>query len=164
MSSAEISEVPAVVEEFKAFSQLLESNRQLKRLFAGQIFSEEEKSKAFSSLLPLLKFSAKTEKLLKIIIIEGHLSALKEIIAAAVTAYNDNQKKETAYVIAPVILDDSHTERLKAALKDLTEREIDIKSEVDPSLLGGFIVKVGSTIYDSSIKGQLRLLRAELTR
>jgi ATP synthase F1 delta subunit len=164
MSSVDISEIPGVVEELKAFSGLLEFNRQLKLLFAGQIFSEEEKGRAYGTLLPLLKLSAQTEKFLKLIILQGHLSAIKEIIIASINAYDERQKKATAVVISPVTIDKSYADRLKAALKKLTKREIEIESEVDPSLLGGFIVKVGSTIYDSSIKGQLRLLKAELMR
>ena len=46
----------------------------------------------------------------------------------------------------------------------MTKRDVDIDSKIDPALLGGFIVKIGSTIYDSSLKGQLRLLRTELTK
>lgn len=164
MSSAKISEVPRVIEELKAFSELLVINRQLKLLLAGQIFSTNEKEKAFGAILPLLKLSAQSEKFLKQIIIQGHLSAIKEIITSSIISYNESQKKASAVVISPVALDKTYTERLKAVLKKLTKKEIDIESEVDPSLLGGFIVKVGSTIYDSSIKGQLRLLRAELMR
>lgn len=164
LSSAEISEVPRIVEELKAFSELIDRDRQLSLLFAGQIFSEDEKEKAFSALLPYLKLSPRTEKFLRLIIVRGHFSAIKAIIIASIAMYNERQKKAIATVISSVALDRGYADRLKAALKELTRREVDIESRVDPSLLGGFIVKVGSTIYDSSIKGQLRLLRAELTR
>lgn len=164
LSSTKISDIPKIVEEMKAFAELLETNRQLKLLFAGQIFSEDEKGKAFGALQPLLKMSAGTEKFLKLIILHGHLSAIKEVIIASINVYNESEKKATAVVISPVELDKGYTKRLKTALKKLTKKDVDIESEVDPSLLGGFIVKVGSTIYDSSIKGQLRMLKAELMR
>jgi ATP synthase F1 delta subunit len=108
--------------------------------------------------------SAGTEKFLRLIILHGHLAAIKEVITASINVYNDAEKKATAVVISPVTLDTSYTDRLKTALKELTKKDVDIETEVDPSLLGGFIVKVGSTIYDSSIKGQLRMLKAELMR
>ena len=163
-NSVEISEIPKVIQEFKAFSRLLDANRQLQLLFAGQIFSENEKEKAFNALKPLLKFNAGTVKFLKLIIVHGHLSALKEIIAASIDVYNERQKKATALVVSSVKLDKKYTERLKSALKQMTNREITVENRIDESLLGGFIVKVGSTIFDSSVKGQLRLLRAELMR
>ena len=89
---------------------------------------------------------------------------MKEIIAYTINLYNDKQKKATAVVISPVSLDKGYTDRLKVALKNLIDRDVDIENEVDPSLLGGFVVRVGSTIYDSSVKGQLRLLKSELMR
>jgi F0F1-type ATP synthase delta subunit len=46
----------------------------------------------------------------------------------------------------------------------LIERDVDIEFVLEPSLLGGVLVKVGSTMYDSSIKGQLRLLKDELIK
>lgn len=164
INSVDISEVPKVIEEFKAFSGLINVNRQLRLLFAGQIFSENEKEKAFKALAPLLKFSPQSVKFLNLIIVHGHISALKEIIASSIVVYNDRQKLATAVVVSPVVLDKKYAERLKTALKKMTARDITIENEIDESLLGGFIVKVGSTIYDSSVKGQIRLLKAELMR
>lgn len=164
INSIEISDIPTVVEEFKAFSSLVDKNRQLKLLFAGQIFAENEKGKALDALFPVFKLNANTEKFLKLIIMHGHLSAIKEIITGTIDVYNDKQKKATAVVVSSVALDKKYTQRLKSALKKMTDREITIENQIDESLLGGFIVKVGSTIFDSSVKGQLRLLRAELLR
>jgi len=164
INSVKVTELPTMIEELKAFAGLIDENRKLKLLFAGQIFSEGEKGKAFDALAPALKFNDNTAKYLKIIIIQGHLSAIKEVIAATINAYNDKQKKATAVVVSSVALDSKNTKRLKEALKKMTDREITIENETDESLLGGFIVKVGSTIFDSSVKGQLRLLKAELLR
>jgi ATP synthase F1 delta subunit len=164
INSVDISTMPRIIRELKAFSQLIDTNRQLKLLFAGQIFSEAEKEKAFSALAPRLKLDPGTEKYLKLMIVQGHLSAIREVIAASVDVYNDRQKKATAVVVSSVALDDRNTERLKSALKEMTDRDITVENQIDESLLGGFIVRVGSTIFDSSVKGQLRLLRSELMR
>ncbi len=164
INSVEVTELPTMIEELKAFAGLINENRKLKLLFAGQIFSEAEKGKAFDALAPKLNFNSNTVKYLKIIIVQGHLFAIKEVTTATIDAYNDTQKKATAVVVSSVALDSTNTERLKAALKKMTDREVTIENETDESLLGGFIVRVGSTIFDSSVKGQLRLLKAELMR
>jgi F-type H+-transporting ATPase subunit delta len=164
LGRVEIARIPSVIEEMKAFSKLIDTNRKLRLLFTGQIFSEDEKVKALSAILPGLKLLADTEKFLKLLVEQGHLAAIKEVIAATISAYNERQKKATAVVISSAPLDKNYTDRLKDALKSMTQREIEIESQVDASLLGGFIVRVGSTIYDSSLKGQLRLLRAELLK
>ncbi len=164
ISNVELGEVPKVIDELKTFSQLMDRNRKLKLLFAGMIFSEDEKNKGLSALLPRFRFSPHTEKFLKLFVMQGHLAAIREIIAASIGAYNERQKKATAVVVSSVPLDRQYADRLRQAIKAMTRKEIDIESQVDPSLLGGFIVKVGSTIYDSSLKGQIRLLRAELMK
>ncbi len=164
ISSVEISDLPVVIEEFKAFSQLLDTNRQMKLLFAGQIFSDGEKEKAFEALAPKMKLNGETEKFLKLIILQGHVPAMKEIITASLDVYNEKQKKATAVVVSSVALDEKSTKRLQGALKKMTDREVTVENQIDVSLLGGFIVRMGSTIFDSSVKGQLRLLKSELLR
>jgi ATP synthase F1 delta subunit len=164
LNTVKLADIPRLIQELKAFSSLIDDNRQLKLLFAGQIFTDEEKRKAFAAIRPSLEFNAGTEKFLNLIITQGHVTAMKEIVAYTINVYNEKQKKATAVVISPVSLDKGYTDRLKVALKNLIDKDVDIENEVDPSLLGGFVVRVGSTIYDSSVKGQLRLLKSELMR
>ncbi len=164
INTVDVADIPEVIAEFKVFSKLIDTNRKLKILFAGQIFSEAEKETALMGLLSCLKASSHTEKYLKLIIMQGRLIAIKEIIKALTDAYNEKLKKVKALVISPVTMERNYIDRLRDVLKVLTQRDIEIESRLDSSLLGGFIVKVGSTIYDSSLKGQFQLLRAELTR
>jgi ATP synthase F1 delta subunit len=164
INTVDVSVVPRVIEELKGFSKLVDNNKKLKVLFISQIFSEREKEASFKELSSPLKFNPGTEKLLKMMIIRKHLSAIHDVITASVDAYNEKQKKATAVVVSSVSLDENNTGRLKAALKQMTQREITIENQIDKSLLGGFIVKVGSTIFDSSLKGQLRLLKTELMK
>ncbi|UCD34567.1 MAG: ATP synthase F1 subunit delta [Nitrospiraceae bacterium] len=164
INSIGIADMPRVIEEFKAFAGLIDKKRQLRLLFAGQIFSEVEKGKAFDAAAPAMKFHPGTEKFLRLMITRGHLSAIKEIVAASIEAYNDRQKKATAVVTSTIALSETYRERLRDALRLMTGREITVENRIDEALLGGFIVRVGSTIFDSSIRGQLRLLRADLVR
>jgi ATP synthase F1 delta subunit len=164
MSTANTEDIPKVIEELSAFSRLLDENKKLKLFFIGQIFSEEERDNVIKALLPHLKLSKEGERFLLRIITHGHLPAIKEIIRVSTVMYNEKIKKVKALVISPVSLDGNYIERLRSVLKRLTQRDVEIERQLDPSLIGGFIVKVGSIIYDSSLKGQLRLLRAQLTR
>ncbi len=164
INTVDISAVPIVIEELKAFSGLLNADRRFRLLFVSQIFSDDEKKKALDEILSHMKASPQGAKFLTLIITQGVVAALKEIISASLSIYEERIKKVTAQVTTPVTLDENYTERLKAALRSMTKKEVEIESRLDPSLIGGFIVKVGSTVYDSSLKGQLQLLKAELTR
>jgi len=92
------------------------------------------------------------------------VAALSEILKTATAIYLEKKKQAKAVVFTPVEVSKGHEERLKASLKKLLDRDVDIEYVMDPSLLGGILVKVGSTMYDSSVKGQLRLLKDELIK
>ena len=164
VNTVETSAVPKVIDELTQFLRLLDSDKNIRIFFVSQIFSNDEKLKALKDILSHVNASAETVKFLNLAVTEGVLSALKEITKASVALYEEKIRKVTAQVTAPVALDDSHMNRLKSALASITDRDVDIESDIDPSIIGGFIVKVGSTVYDSSIKGQLQLLKTELTR
>jgi ATP synthase F1 delta subunit len=156
--------VPAVVEEMTLFAGLLGRNRQLNLLFGGKIFSDDERVKAFEAILPALGFNDSTARFLRLIIANGHMAAIRETTEALINLYNEKKQRAKAVVVSPVEMSEAHVGRLKAALKNMTRKDIEIENEVDPSLLGGFIVRVGSNIYDSSLRGQLRMLGTELMR
>jgi F-type H+-transporting ATPase subunit delta len=160
----DIADIEGIIEGLQLFSKVVDSSRELRLLFTSNIFSDEEKSLALKTLLSYLGVSEQTEKFLKLIIMQNHVNAIKEIIKASTIVYNERLKKVRALVISPVTLEKNHIENLKSTLSTLTNRSVEIDSQIDPSLLGGFIVKVGSTVYDSSLKGQFRLLRAELVK
>jgi len=160
----DLDRIPSIVDELRGFNTLIEGNRQLKVLFVGMIFEEKEKVSAFDALRPHLKISDPVAKYLRMMIIRNHLSALSETVEALTALYNEKKKRAKAVVITPVPVDLDYSERIKETLSTITGREIEIENIVDPTLIGGFIVKVGSMIFDSSLKGQIRLLRAALLK
>lgn len=164
INTCEASEIPEALKAFQTFLRLIEADKKLRLLFTSRLFTDDEKGKALVSVLAQLKISGKGEKFIKLIIMQGHLAAMKEIIAALISAHNDRLNKQTATVISTVALEKGYIERLKNTLQAMTHKEIEIENEIDPDLLGGFIVKVGSTVYDSSLKGQFRLLKSELLK
>jgi len=164
INTVDLSVIPHVLEELRAFARLVESDRRFKLFFGSRIFSEEEKERVLREVLSYMKAREETGKLLNLIITHGVIHAIKEIIKSAIGLYEERMRKVTAEVVSPVPLKAEHVERLRSVLGGLTSRDVQIDNRLDPSLIGGFIVKVGSTIYDSSLKGQLMLLRAELTK
>jgi ATP synthase F1 delta subunit len=89
---------------------------------------------------------------------------LPEIVKLATSLYLERKKRARAVVMTPAKIGKAQEDKLLASLKKLTDRDLDIEYVMDPSLLGGIQVKVGSMIYDTSIKSQLRLLKNELIK
>ena len=92
------------------------------------------------------------------------IAHLAECIRTVSALYLERKKRAKATVRTPVDTNMKYDSTIKASLKRLTGRDIDIEYVVDPSLLGGVLIQVGSTMYDTSLKGQLRLLRDDLKK
>lgn len=150
--------------EITAFSSLLNQSRGLSVFLAGPQFTLNEKETIIKKLSDKAGFSPVSVKFIKYLSQISMIQAVPEIARTAAAMYLEKKKKAKAVVMTPTAIDKAQVTRLRSALKKLTERDIDIDVVTDPSLLGGILVRVGSTMYDSSIKGQLRLLKDELSR
>jgi len=164
LSTADLTEVPQAIEQLSAISSLMEKDKTFKNLMVSPIFSETESQQIISYMGQKLKMSEKTVKYIQYLSTSKAIGAMPEIVSAIVAAYLDMKKKAKAVVTSPVQITKDYEDKLKTSLKEITGRDIDIEFVIDPALLGGVRIKVGSTMYDSSIKGQLGLLRDKLIK
>lgn len=159
-----IENAPQAITEMSAVDDLMIKNKAFKSLLINPQFTLEEREKVIKQIAGVLKLS---DNMVKFII---HLSELKliihlpDIIRITISLYLEKKKRAKVVVMTPIEIGKDYEERLISSLKKLTERGIDIEYVIDPSLLGGILVRVNSSLYDTSIKGQLRLLRNELIR
>lgn len=152
------------LQELAILKTLMEKSPDFRGFIASPMFSDEERSAAIEELGRRLNLSLETVKFVKYLSGQGAAAALGEVADRAVALYADMKKIAKATVITPVQIGTEYEGRLKESLRKLTERDVDIEYVTDPSLLGGMLVKVGSTMYDGSVKGQLRLLKDELIK
>ncbi len=155
---------PAALAELAVVDDLMSKSREFRSLLVSPAFTEEERQKALRQVAAKMNLSEKVEKFLSHITSVGVAVALPEIVRAATAIYLEKKRRARAVVMSPVAVGKDYEARLKAALKKLIDRDVDVEYVLDPSLLGGVLVKVGSTMYDSSIRGQLRLLKDELIK
>lgn len=162
LSTVDLTEVPQAIEQLSAISSLMEKDKTFKNLIVSPIFNETENQQIISYMGQKLKMSEKTVKYIQYLSTSKAIGAMPEIVSAIVSAYLDMKKKAKAIVASPVQISKDYEDKLKSSLKEITGRDIDIEFVIDPALLGGVRIKVGSTMYDSSIKGQLKLLKNKL--
>jgi len=159
-----LEDAPKALTELALIENLMAKSAEFRSLLVNPGFSSAERESGLKQAAARIGLS---EKMVKFV---GHLaqirviSALAEVIQAATAIYLEKKKRAKATVLTPVELSARHEERLKVSLKKLIGKDVDIEYVMDPSLLGGILVKVGSAMYDSSIKGQLRLLKDELIK
>lgn len=143
---------------------LMEKSPEVRGFIVSPMFSDEERKAALEEMGSTLNLFGETVKFVNFLSEQGAADSLGDVADRAVAIYADMMKLAKATVITPVPIGAEYDGRLKESLRRLTEREVEIEYVTDPSLLGGMLVKVGSTMYDGSVKGQLRLLKDELIK
>jgi len=164
LNAVPLDEFESVHGKLGMVAEMMRQNRDIHAVLTSPLFSVEERGRAVETIAGRLELSGNVRKFLLHVVSAGMAAILDEILAVAMSIYQERKKKASATVITPVAVSGELAERLRNALGRLTSRDVDITFSHDPSLLGGFIVKVGSTMYDSSLKGQLRLLKDELIK
>lgn len=152
------------IAELAAIEELSTQSAEFRGLLLGPMFSNEEKEDMLATVGDKAGISPETVKFAGFLCRQGAAKDLGEVVSRAKALYAERMDIARATVITPVPVDAELEGRLKASLKALLKKDIEIDYETDPSLIGGMLVKVGSTMYDSSLAGQLRLLRTELLK
>lgn len=164
IKSVELTEVPKAIEQLTAIADLIDKDKNFKTLMVSPVFSEAEREQAIAVISHKMQISAEIAQYLFYLSSKMLLGSLKEVIQAITTLYMDMQKRAKAVVTTPVQIGKDYENELINSLKKITGKEIELEFILDPSLLGGVRIQVGSTMYDSSIKGQLGLLRDKLIK
>lgn len=159
-----IENAPQAISEVNVINELMAKSKDFKNLLINPQFTLEEREKVIKQIADKIKLSENTIKFIT------HLSELRfilflpDIIRIATYLYLEKKQKAKAIVMTPIEISKDYENTLKSSLKKVTDRDVEIEYIMDPSLLGGILIKIGSTMYDTSIKGQLRLLKNELIK
>lgn len=159
-----IDGAPKALSELTAVNDLMIKSKEFKNFLINPLFTPEEREAVLKQVSQKIKLSDGIVKFLLLLAEQRVIIALSEVIRYATNLYYEKKKKAKATIISPIEITKDKEEKIKASLKKITDRELDIEYVIDPSLLGGILIKIGSTMYDTSIKGQLRLLKDELIK
>ncbi len=157
-------EIPQAIDQMKAVSGMLKETDSFRSLMVSPVFTQQERTEAIGFLSQRLGMAEKVTKYIDYLAGEKAIGALDEIVGSIEEAYLAQNRWIQAEVAAPVPIGKEYEGGLRDSLKELTGREVELTVTVDPSLLGGMRIRVGSTLYDGSIKGQLGLLRDKLIK
>ena len=164
LNSIGMESAPGAIKELHALRALCERSEDFAGLLLNPRFSATDRLAGIKAVGAAMGISEDTQKFVQYLADNGAARALGDVAARVETLYSEQMELARATVITPTPVAEEFTGRIEAALKKLTGREVVIQYVTDPTLLGGMLVKVGSTMYDGSIKGQLRLLRSDLIK
>jgi len=154
--------VDAVSADLAAFGRAMDANADLARVVKSPVFSREDQGKALKAVLSGMGAGPLTTRFLLLLAAKRRLFALTGIIKAYESLVARSRGETHAEVISARALADGELAELKTALKARLGREPRLNAKVDPALLGGLVVKVGSRMIDSSLRTKLNGLRAAM--
>lgn len=148
-----------VANDLREFRAMLAASPDLARLLYSPVLSREEQRKAIITLAQRAGLSPLTRDFFGVVATNRRLFAVPEMIAAYLKKLADRRGEVTAEVTVAQPLDAARQTALLDQLRRAVGARVAVDIRVDPRLLGGMIVKVGSRMIDASVSSRLQRLR-----
>ena len=152
--------VDAVKKDLDQFNALIADSADLNRLVRSPVFDADEQLKALSAVLAKAGIGGLAANFLRVITTNRRLFAVRDMIRGYRALVARHKGEVTAHVTVAEKLSDTHLDTLKSTLKTVTSgKDIDLDVKIDPAIIGGLIVKVGSRMVDSSLRTKLNSIK-----
>lgn len=155
----EANVVDAVAGDLARFDQMVRGSDDLQRLIRNPVFTAEEQSAAIGALLDRAGISGLTGNFIRLVASKRRLFALPDMIRAYGDLVSDAKGIVRAQVVLAEAPSDAVMNEIKAALRDVAKADVSVDVKIDPSLIGGLIVKMGSRMVDASVRTKLNSIR-----
>lgn len=160
--SEEAKSLKAVEKDVKTLRSLFAKHTDLQRLITNPVFATEDKVSALTAIAKKAKLGKLAIQFVGLVAQNHRADELPSILAAYQDIAMRKRGAQIAKVSSATKLSTAQITSLKTQLKKSLGRAVDIEIRVDPDLLGGFVVQIGSRLYDSSLKTQLEDLKLTL--
>ncbi|MEI9804354.1 MAG: F0F1 ATP synthase subunit delta [Pseudolabrys sp.] len=152
--------VDAVKKDLEQFDAMVAGSPDLLRLVRSPVFGVEDQLRAISAILEKAEIKGIAANFLRVVTTNRRLFALREIIRGYRALVARHKGEISAQITVAEKLSDNNLDTLKSALKSVTGgKDIDLDVKIDPAIIGGLIVKVGSRMVDSSLRTKLNAIK-----
>ncbi|MCB1430567.1 MAG: F0F1 ATP synthase subunit delta [Nitratireductor sp.] len=158
----EAGKLDAVEKDLARFDALMAGSDELMRLVRSPVFSAQDQERAIDAILAKAGIGGLAGNLVRVVARNRRLFAMPDMLGAFRKLLAAHRGEETAEVTVASALSAAQTKDLKAALKGVVGKDVAIDAKVDPSILGGMIVKIGSRQIDTSLRTKLSSLKLAL--
>lgn len=147
-----------IADELSQLAGLIRSSDDLLRLIRSPIIGRDDQRRAMEAIIEAMNGSALTRRFVSLVVSKRRLHALPDMIKAYLGLIAARRGRTTAEVISAKPLTKAQAAGVAAALKSAAGMEVALATRVDPALLGGLVVKLGSRMVDSSLSAKLNRL------
>jgi F-type H+-transporting ATPase subunit delta len=155
----EADALDSVAEDLDGFAAMMDESEDLSRLVRSPAFSREDQMRAIDAVLNEAGASGLVRKFIGLVTQNRRLFAIGDMIRGYRALLARHRGEVTAEVASAEPLGAAQTKALAAALRERLGRDARLEARVDPGLLGGLVVRVGSKMIDTSLRTKLNNLR-----
>jgi F-type H+-transporting ATPase subunit delta len=145
--------------EQNAFDALVAENADLARLVRSPVFSADEQARALAAVLDQVGIGGLAAKFLKFVTANRRLFAARDMIRGYRQLVARHKGEVTAEVTLAEKPSEAHLAAIKDALAAVTKKDVQVDVKVDPAIIGGLVVKLGSRMVDSSLRTKLNAIK-----
>lgn len=151
--------VDQVAQDLSDLSAMLSESEDLSKLVHSPVIAREEQGRAMASVMDAAKISDLTKRFISVVAQNRRLFELEGMIYAFQTLLAEHKGEVSAQVTSAKALTQKQVDSLTASLKEAIGSDVAVEQKVDPAVLGGLIVKVGSRMVDSTLRTKLQHLQ-----
>ncbi len=151
--------VDSIKADLERFEAMLADSADLRRLVRSPVFAAEAQLRALSAVLDQTGISGISANFLKVLTANRRLFAVSDVIRAFRALVAKFKGEATADVTVAETLNARNLDALKTALKAVTGKDVALNVKIDPSIIGGLVVKLGSRMVDTSLRTKLNALK-----
>ncbi len=155
----EAKQLDAVAGDLRGLKSLLEDSDDLRRLVRSPLIDRQVQTAAMMAVLERAGVGDLTRRFVGVVGQNRRLFAMGAMIDAFLDLLARRRGEETAYVSSAAALSDAQLERLAETLRKAVGSKVRVETAVDPTLIGGLVVRVGSRMVDSSVRTKLQRMQ-----
>ncbi|HUL88900.1 MAG TPA: F0F1 ATP synthase subunit delta [Pseudolabrys sp.] len=152
--------IDSIKKDLDQFDALIANSADLNRLVRSPVFDADEQLRALSAILAKAGIGGLTANFLRVITTNRRLFAVRDMIRGYRMLVARHKGEVVAQVTVAEKLSDNNLDALKSALKSVTGgKDIDLDVKINPAIIGGLVVQVGSRMVDSSLRTKLNSIK-----
>ncbi len=157
--SRESSDIPALEADVDALDTVLRESADFRTMITSPVILREDQSRAIAALSAKMGLSPLTANALALMAQKRRLFVLPQLVTELRARIAAEKGEVTAEVTSATPLSAKQADKLAATLKTRVGKDVKLKTAVDESLIGGLVVKLGSTMIDTSVRAKLAALQ-----
>jgi F-type H+-transporting ATPase subunit delta len=160
----ESAEVGPTAETLRVLAEAFLASRDFRNLLLSPVFTREQKAAVVAQLAAKTACPPITGRFLAHVVRKNRIAHIREISEAFGRLADQVSNRKVVEVSAARPLTEDQQAAIRTKLEQVTRSQIDLSIHVDPDVIGGLEIRIGSTVYDGTVRGQLSRLRSALAK